>query len=374
MTIKFLSIPTVEQWKTGSSVFLATRKTDIVLDRIDKLLGWLASETDAHQRMIQKCDLFFTADFWLRNFKHSPSMDTGRSPAIQALYTCVAATLCKDFRDCGFGDCTVNTLPKFLEMFWGRPLSAVGATQDYVNNYAEYITYAEAAKYRIWFKGGLAYELGDKGRTLLNSKKYHDRSAMVIQQNATPADDYGFFVLTMARDLFMAKHRPVNLKQRTIVEPAFYHSAYVAGSAVQCSGTMLIKEGRIERIRLNSGHYKPHENNMRGLLMALRMWGVAVETIYYEDYLGQPIGDGSYKGVLEATNDAAAFQTRVSQYRDDKKAADRKMTPIPPVAPRRGSPTIDLNAPIAPPRPPRPLGGPEYGTRVPAGGAYGYNA
>jgi len=328
-SLKFLTIPTPMHWRSASSVMFAVRKNDIVLDRIDKLLAWLSDEADAHQQLIQKCDLFFTADYWLKNYKQNPLMDKERAAAVQALFERVALTLCADFTNLGPGTCDLSTLPKFLEMYWGRPLSDCGVTQDHVRGWADYITRAEAQKYRIWFKNGLAYEKGDKGRILLNSSKYYDQKAMA--QVNVEARDYGFFVLTMSRDLYMAKHRA-----KSDLQNAFYHSSYVAGSPVQCSGTMRIRNGKIERIRLNSGHYKPNENNMRGLLMALRMWGVAVETIVYEKFSGQPIGDGSYKAVLAATNDPVKFAEYVNRFASDKEAGDRL------IRPRAPAPTANL--------------------------------
>jgi len=55
---------------------------------------------------------------------------------------------------------------------------------------------------------------------------------------------------------------------------------------VQCSGTMLIESGVIKRIRINSGHYQPGVSNVRALVMALRMWGVPMGQIVFEDYKG----------------------------------------------------------------------------------------
>ena len=56
---------------------------------------------------------------------------------------------------------------------------------------------------------------------------------------------------------------------------------------VQCSGDMLIENGIVKRIRVNSGHYQPYQNNVRALIMALRMWTVPCQGIVFEDWSGQ---------------------------------------------------------------------------------------
>jgi hypothetical protein len=72
---------------------------------------------------------------------------------------------------------------------------------------------------------------------------------------------------------------------------------------VQCSGTMLIESGVIKRIRINSGHYQPGVSNLRALVMALRMWGVPMGRIVFEDYKGIPFGKtGSVQDILDATS------------------------------------------------------------------------
>ncbi|MBM3786694.1 MAG: hypothetical protein FJW30_20230 [Acidobacteria bacterium] len=53
---------------------------------------------------------------------------------------------------------------------------------------------------------------------------------------------------------------------------------------------MLIEGGAVKRIRLDSGHYMPHENhenNLRALIMALRMWQVNCQSIVFEDFEGK---------------------------------------------------------------------------------------
>ena len=293
----YKTMPPSSVWRTDSSVTFAVRKSDAVLDRIDGLLEHYWTSNDNCQRLIFLCDLFFSLDYWLKTFKTNSRMEKGREPAVRALYACAAESLCVSF------ECTVNGLPRELEFMWGRELTAGGVNQDHVLKVAQYITRAEAAKYRLWFKGGAAYQLPWWNPGLAQkpqraeSKHAYTLEAQVM--NAPPAVNYGFFVLTMSRDLYMAKHNPTDGKGI----PGFYHSSYVAGDPVQCSGTMLIERGVIKRIRFNSGHYQPTLNNMRSLVMALRMWGVRLNDVVFEDYQGQLVGGtGKVQDLVASTN------------------------------------------------------------------------
>ena len=296
-------IPSLHNWQSDSSVALAARKDDIILRRIDDLLDHYHRTVDESRRLIFLTDLYMTADYWLKTYEDNPRMENKRLPAVTALHACAAHKLCAAFK------CTINGLPRELELMWGRELSKAGLKVDAVYNYAEYITRAAAQQYRLLFKAGKAYQLPwfDKtappGPVLAESKYAFDEKAFVLaskKPGALSNKDYGFFVLTMGRDLYMAKHRAVEKDPNTgAVQQGFYHSSYVAGDPIICSGTMLIQQGVIERIRFDSGHYQPHANNYRALVMALRMWNVPLEHVAFEDFDGYLLGTDRSKAVQD---------------------------------------------------------------------------
>lgn len=319
---EYTEIPKYSTWKSDSSVFLATRKKDIVLDRIDHLIEAYHKTVEAAKKFIFLSDIFMTADYWLKmiamqrsNPKVSTEMDKGREKAMWSLYRCAAAQLCKAF------GCTINGLPRELELMWGRSLSWCGVDVDMKKQCAEYLTRAQAAQYRLWFRNGRAYQMpwwntsGGNKPQLADSYHAYDVNAMAKRIDAK---NYGFFALTMSRDLYMAKHRVFGVEKHS----GFYHSSYVAGDSVQCSGTMLIEGGIIKRIRLNSGHYMPNENNLRSLIMALRMWQVNCEAIVYEDFEGKLLnGSGKLVDVLNRTNMQVTLEKNRNQSVDDNKLA-----------------------------------------------------
>jgi hypothetical protein len=321
--MKYDKLPSYSTWQKDSSVTFAIRKHDIVLDRIDGLLEHYWTTKDSSQQFIFLCDLYFTLDYWLKVCKTNTRMEKGREPAVFALFARVVEDLCASF------GCTINGLPRELELMWGRELSAPGVNVDIVRNQAEYITRAQAAQYRLFFKNGKAYMLpwyypsvSKPKLELAESRHAYVKEAQVRSGDAV---NYGFFVLSMSRDLYMAKHRMFDSNG----PKGFYHSSYVAGEPVQCSGTMLIERGKIRRVRLNSGHYMPQLNNLRALIMALRMWGVPVNDIVFEDFKGNPIGTkGSVMDVVEATNNRTALnQGREKTVADNQLAFNRKPSP-----------------------------------------------
>ena len=57
---------------------------------------------------------------------------------------------------------------------------------------------------------------------------------------------------------------------------------------------MLIKDGKILRIRSDSGHYKPLDTNILSVLRALQMLGYRIYGITIEDYLGKTAVGAEY--------------------------------------------------------------------------------
>ncbi len=321
-------LPSSFTWHRDSSVAFAFRKDDIILDRMDKLLDHYWATRDESKKFIFLCDLFFTADYWLKIYKTRGSMEKGRQPAVYALFVCAAELLCVAFK------CTINGLPRELELMWGRELSAQGVWVDQVHDLAQYLDSTEVARYRLWFKGGKAYQLpwwnpaAEQEPQLADSMHAYDPGAMATNDSCLPAPDYGFFVLTMSRDLYMAKHHATDGKRGS----GFYHSSYVGGSPVQCSGTMLIKMGRITNIRFNSGLYKPQLNNYRALIMALRMWAVPVNAIKFESFNGQPWGGtGTVESVVAASNSRSELEN------------GREQTIVANIAAHGKKPAVDLS-------------------------------
>jgi hypothetical protein len=85
---------------------------------------------------------------------------------------------------------------------------------------------------------------------------------------------YAGFALSMDRELFMAKHRG------GFSEGNFFHSTYLAGSTVLCTGTILIEYGLVKAIANDSGHYQPTHDHLLNVVQTLQMHGCNMNILY----------------------------------------------------------------------------------------------
>jgi hypothetical protein len=274
--------PSLAQWKSDSSVALAVRHNDIILARIDMLVE--VCESLPRQRKTTLCDLYFTLDYWLQWVGKNSNMEKGRQKAVHALYVYVVSELCLIFR------CTVNVLPRELEYMFGRELTATGITVDLDHKKAKYLERKDIDKFRLWFRNGMVYTWNwwetsnsKPQRVLANSSRTYNVDAVVRSEGRTPNVNYGPFIMTMGRNFYMALHSPGEANKFN----GFYHSSYLAGEPVMGAGSMLIVNGKIHRIRSDSGHYKPIDTNVVSVLQALRMLGYPLNDIFVDDYLGK---------------------------------------------------------------------------------------
>jgi hypothetical protein len=284
VAVQYHTIPTLSQWLKDSSVRLAVRKDDQILIYIDSLLEYYDKVRGKPNSSVVVCDLFFTLDYWLKIYRtNSRYMEKGRAPAIQALYERVVAELCTIF------NCTVNVLPRELELMFGREMSDVGVKVDIlgaIERKAYYANRSELPLFKLYFKNGLAYQYRwwtkpPGARVLAESKRAYSPEGGATK---TTGIDYGFFVMSMSRDIYMMRHGRIGKSDYQI-----FHSTYLAGGTVMAAGSMLIEGGIIKRIRCDSGHYKPTPSNMIALLQSLQMVGVNLTSVWMENFRGEPV-------------------------------------------------------------------------------------
>lgn len=285
MALAYASIPSKKQWLHDSSVTLAVRTHDTVLNQIDTLLELYDERRHAPSSSAIACDLFFTLDYWLKVYRsNATKMEKRRAPAVQALYECVATELCSIF------NCTINVLPRELELMFGRELSDDGVAVDILESRGWKAFYAERSEmplFKLYFKNGRAYQYRwwtkpPGARVLAESSRAYSPNAGVKKD---VGDNYGFFVMSMGRDIYMMRHGQIGDSLYRI-----FHSSYLGGGTVMAAGSMLIERGEIKRIRSDSGHYKPTPSNMIALLQALNMVGVNLSQIVMENFSGAPVG------------------------------------------------------------------------------------
>jgi hypothetical protein len=172
---------------------------------------------------------------------------------------------------------------------FGRELSALGVQVDVLEIVGQKVFYAKRADlplFRLRFKHGMAYqfkwwEKGSSGLVLANSARAYSPGAGV----GDIGENYGYFVMSMGREIYMMRHGPIKDSNYRI-----FHSTYLAGETTMAAGSMLIEHGIVKRIRPDSGHYKPTNSNMLALLQMLQMVGVQIAGVVMENFRGQEVG------------------------------------------------------------------------------------
>src|SRR5262245_41866116 len=215
-------LPAMEEFDRATKL----SKRTPVLKRIEFLLGachhngrFRLSTDKAFRKFYLYGDLYFTCDYWLKQYPRSQSY-----PFVERLYKVIVRKLCKSF------GVSVNVLPASLTDLFGRelfvspPETPPDQAFDYPKSDREklkkgeltYLTRAEARKYKLTFKNGLAYqypwwreELGQAPgpRLLLAESKHAVELDFVFGPEDRLEGAPGSCVLSMSRDIYMYAHR-----------------------------------------------------------------------------------------------------------------------------------------------------------------------
>ena len=288
----YSQIPTPGQFQHDSSVTFAFRKDDTILTHIDWILERYQSRVRLGNEPVAPAilsHLFMTCNFWIKSYHEgNQRMKKERYPAVLALFEAAVNRLCELLQ------CHRGNLPYILEEIYGRDMHAHGFQVDYDSQRAHYMDKDERQVYRMRFKGGLAYQYpwwsSSAPMRLVPAESSHAYTAIRRKgENGNAEDasqDFGCFVMTLERELYMAKP----LVGDAGSQEGMFHSSLTAGGVVTMAGSMLIRNGKILAIRSDSGHYKPTRMNLGLLLQALAMYGVNLKQITLYDFDGANIG------------------------------------------------------------------------------------
>ncbi len=264
-------LPTAAQWALDTNGGSSSQPA------LNLIHGYLQQDRrDAAVRQMILGQLYFICDYYLRTSNDS------RKYWVNDLYEQVVHKLCESMK------CSVNTLPEKLETYYGRVLGDHGYKVDHqqmahgsVSKVAEYLSNAERLKYEIeFYQGGLAYMMS-RMKTLSGYQMVGNCEVLADSTNigwqdgrghtapAMMSPGYAGFALSMGRRFYMAEHRGSFCRN-------FFHSSYMAGDAVLCAGTILIRQGKVLAIKNDSGHYRPTVQHLLNAVQTLEMYGVDI--------------------------------------------------------------------------------------------------
>ncbi len=272
--IKYEAIPTLQKWQSDSSVTFAVRKQDKILVRIDALIArYHAAHGHGKIQSLILCDLFQTIEFWIKTYKGgSKWVEKGRYFPILNLFEGVVCQLKLVFKV--NNDVAVSNCMK--EMF-AVGMDKSGCVTD-ENQDMKTFDEVQLTKYRVWFKGGLAYQLPwwDNSTSLRRQLANSSHGYLPVSRGgAAQSLNYSGFVMTLSREIYMTKQD---------IAKNHFHSSYNGGMRVTMAGTILIEDGRIHGVRTDSGHYQPGLHNAYTFLSALVMYQIDLKRINVYDF------------------------------------------------------------------------------------------
>lgn len=297
-SITYSEIPDSDTWAKDSSVMLAIRKNEPSLLRIDQLLEMyrFAPKNKPGVWGLILCDLFLTIEYWFSmREKFKGKVNEGRLPAMRALFEVTVAKLGPFFADRDGKPASAPQVSNAMKLFVGAGMSNHGYLADDTMGFEKF-TNEQVYSYRLWFKGGLAYQMpwwtaNPAGHFELASSKHGylpvRRPKAGHSQVADNLVGWAPFIMTLDRFIYMAKHDfDANRKSGN-----YFHSSYNNGQRVTMAGTMNIHNGQITGIRMDSGHYQPGLHNLVALIWALKMYGVDLKKISLLTYTGDWVND-----------------------------------------------------------------------------------
>ncbi len=269
-------IPTKPQFQAATDLTFVTsakRPTDTVLCRIDELLDLYHGTENEKLKMMLLGRIYFATDMWIRLADSGDvSVNSRRRDGVFGFYTAVVNRLCEITGIEG----KQNLLPNWLTETFGREMTEHGAEVDVEGDSADYMTPTQAAKYKLKFIGGMAYQeswwTNSNASVLANTIGVDDRTGGIGKRPI--AVDSGGYVVTLSG---MFYHGPHYSKAGTI--KGRFHSSYTSGEAVRCAGVMKIENGKVIRIDTDSGHYQPGDPHLVMAVEALSAYGVSMKDL-----------------------------------------------------------------------------------------------
>ncbi|WP_347557955.1 hypothetical protein [Robbsia sp. KACC 23696] len=267
------SIPTKSQFAQATDlkyVVSGKRSEDHILKIIDVQLDCfhaLNAENNADIKAAgQICvlgKLFFATDRWLKACdQKAPTVNSRRRPAVYAFYKVLVDRLAEDT------GLTINHLPKWLEQTFGKDMGDHGVDVDMGTGSADYYDKETRDKYKLVFKGGIAYR-----------QQWWDDSAKLTRANTASQSHNGAgviaamfngYVVSMSGDFYSGPHA-IGMREKHTGQ---FHSSYLSGNTVLCGGEIRINDGIVTHINNSSGHYQPDDANLASAVEALELEGV----------------------------------------------------------------------------------------------------
>jgi hypothetical protein len=297
--ITYQKIPPLSKFKTDSAVKNGNRSEDKILLEIDALLKLIEEpaaviEKEAQLNLtILLGRLYFNTDLWLK--EHAKKIGSPQSAdAVYGLFFYVCHSLANRT------GLTINLLPRWLSESFGRGINNHAVEVDYAKKSAQYLSPPEADKYRIDFRGGVAYQMPlEVGKTEMLVAETSRLKAI----GKAMQEGHAGFVLSMGGDFYSAQHSTIGGEGK---QQSFFHSSYMAGGTVRCAGTWKIVGGQVLEITDASGHYRPTKQHLLSAIESLKSYGANISNLQVFIYPDQRVGVSAAKFLEDVKRESLA--------------------------------------------------------------------
>lgn len=294
MSLEYNEFPLVHGWSKDLSKHKV--KVNNSLKYCAQILNSIHMSTDRGVKICRLSDLYFALNYWMKTSRSNAKKRPYKHPEpVNALFRLTVFSLCDVF------GCTINVLPRELEDYFGKKLSDHGVKGDMDMGLAQYLSRAEAKKYKITFKEGKAYQMPwwvNGTNTSLVGVKFElasTDSSRITKDRAWPAG-HGGYAMSMSREMYMGNHSCTSQARKSHAN--FFHSSYLAGDPVLSAGTIKITNGIIQEVTNLSGHYKPTALHLLNVLKCLKMNDVETSNITFKlTKIGRKITYADFTGL-----------------------------------------------------------------------------
>jgi hypothetical protein len=333
MPVSYDEIPDSTTWdKAINPIDLpAQGKTDQQLLSVNEAVGnhegvlAVYDELQAHTRfpyLRSLINVYGTSSRWVKLYAFSKVKDdaaTIRMPYVRAL-SHVAADKLALYLKCQPDHVDIQ-LMKLVTINLTTHGSEVDKSQ-YKKDHLIYLNEAEVLQLLLRFKDYLAYQnpVYDKSKPitelhLCDTRAWTNHPAYQAQMQSNKMGVAGF-AMTFSRNLYAGIHvldekpsflrRLFNRKENTKKKNAFYHSSYICGEPVVCTGCIGIENGKVVYVNNFSGHYAPPPKQLVYVLDLLRCYGVRLGHVTV-DYMVMNKGNLQVKKGIKATDFVTQF-------------------------------------------------------------------
>jgi hypothetical protein len=278
--VTYPGLPTVGQWKSDSDDGATAREDDSALIRIDELLANIQhTPPGASSLGPALIDLFLDVNDWLER-RRGQAGHAGRWEAVRALREAALTRLSPMIVDARDPEPFEAALARAM-----RTMNELGAAVgDGFDPFGAGYRFSQekTLNHRLVFRGGLAFQIpwwrerqGGESPLACSERIAGERGER--REFLAPTEKASPFIVLANQQIFLTR------RHRAPADSFSSAAAPDAAHRIVMAGMLLIVDGRLEALRLDSGDFHAETDELRGFLTYLKHHGVDLRTLRLVD-------------------------------------------------------------------------------------------